>query len=75
MSSFAKLFEKYEYKLVCCNASTGANAFFVKPIASAVGTTMMMYNATSGEINLFHRHGHTNHASPKVVENIFNSNV
>ena len=30
--------------------STQANAFFVKPIASAVGTTMLMYDATSGQV-------------------------
>ena len=27
--SFVELFDKYEYKLICCNAATGANAFFV----------------------------------------------
>ena len=30
--------------------STQANAFFVKPIASAVGTTMLMYDAGTGEV-------------------------
>jgi len=30
--------------------STQANALFVKPIRNAVGTTMLMYDATSGEV-------------------------
>ena len=30
--------------------STQANALFVKPIRSAAGTTMLMYDATSGEV-------------------------
>jgi hypothetical protein len=29
LSSFAKLFDRYNYRLVCCNSHTGANAFFV----------------------------------------------
>ena len=79
LSSFAKLFEKYEYKLVCCNASTGANAFFVKSkyidIFRDVPTDINDIYVEPRYFNLFHRHGHTNHASPKVIENIFNSNV
>lgn len=30
LSSLVELFEKYDYKLICCNAATGVNAFFVK---------------------------------------------
>ncbi|MGJ8593502.1 MAG: hypothetical protein ACSHXF_13200 [Aquaticitalea sp.] len=30
LTSYVKLFEKHSYSLVCCNAATGANAFFVK---------------------------------------------
>lgn len=30
LSSFNKVFEENNYKLICCNAATGANAFFVK---------------------------------------------
>lgn len=30
LSSFADLFESFGYRLICCNAATGANAFFVK---------------------------------------------
>jgi hypothetical protein len=29
LQSFAELMERFNYKLVCCNAHTGANAFFV----------------------------------------------
>ena len=30
LSSFNELFNKYGYTLICCNAATGSNAFFVK---------------------------------------------
>src|SRR5262245_20558178 len=30
LASFAELLSKYSYTLICCNAATGANAFFVK---------------------------------------------
>jgi len=30
LASFNILFEKYNYRLVCCNSHTGANAFFVR---------------------------------------------
>ena len=30
LMSFVDLFAKYGYSLICCNAATGANAFFVK---------------------------------------------
>ncbi len=29
LASFAELFAQHDYKLVCCNSQTGANAFFV----------------------------------------------
>ena len=34
LQSFANLFEKFEYSLICCNAATGANDFFVQNIYS-----------------------------------------
>ena len=36
LQSFANLFEKFEYSLICCNAATGANAFFVQNIYSGL---------------------------------------
>lgn len=30
ISTFNDLLEDYDYKLICCNANTGANAFFIK---------------------------------------------
>jgi len=30
ISSFNDLFEKNDYKLICCNSQTGSNAFFIK---------------------------------------------
>ncbi len=32
LQSFHSMFDKYDYSLVCCNAATGANAFFIKSI-------------------------------------------
>ena len=29
LASFARLFERFGYRLVCCNSHTGCNAFFV----------------------------------------------
>lgn len=29
LSSFNKLFEKFGYRLICCNSQTGSNAFFI----------------------------------------------
>ena len=30
LASFGELFQKYQFRLVCCNTHTGANAFFVR---------------------------------------------
>ena len=30
LESYNELFEKYSYRLLCCNASSGTNAFFIK---------------------------------------------
>ncbi len=30
LASFVQLFDKFGYQLICCNAATGSNAFFVK---------------------------------------------
>ena len=30
LASYNELFEKYSYRLLCCNASSGTNAFFIK---------------------------------------------
>ncbi|MBT2326172.1 hypothetical protein J7E62_27980 [Variovorax paradoxus] len=35
LTSFAKLFERFGYRLVCCNSHSGANAFFVHGAYSA----------------------------------------
>jgi hypothetical protein len=32
LASFADLFQRHEYRLVCCNSHSGANAFFVRNI-------------------------------------------
>jgi hypothetical protein len=30
LASFAELFERHDYRLVCCNSHSGANAFFIR---------------------------------------------
>jgi hypothetical protein len=32
LASFVKLFEEFNYRLICCNSGTGANAFFIQNI-------------------------------------------
>ena len=29
LQTLSNLFKSYDYKLICCNSATGANAFFV----------------------------------------------
>ena len=36
LSSFVELFTQYNYRLICCNTATGANAFFVQDQFSAL---------------------------------------
>lgn len=38
LMSFSLLFSEYNYKLVCCNSNTGANAFFVREEYSSLFT-------------------------------------
>lgn len=71
LSSFAKLFERFGYRLVCCNSSTGANAFFVK------NELMDKFVDVPTDINelyvapfyhSYRKHGHR--PSPRVVKTI-----
>jgi len=44
LQSFYSMFDKYDYSLVCCNAATGTNAFFVK------NTYLDLFHETPGNI-------------------------
>jgi hypothetical protein len=73
LMSFYKLFKEFDYKLVCCNSHTGANAFFVqnkfankfKDVPSEIKNIFMEPN-----FELACKYGHF--SSVKVVENIIN---
>ena len=75
LESFNQLFEGYEYKLICCNAHTGSNAFFVKR------EYMNLFNDVPKDINnifmepnfdLACKYAHFN--SSDVIENIIYRN-
>lgn len=74
LNSFAELFERYGYSLICCNAHTGANAFFVQ------NAYMHLFEDVPKDINdifmepkyyLYKNFGHKK--SLKTIVNIFNS--
>tara|TARA_B100000963_G_C22627551_1_gene673173 strand:- start:882 stop:1769 length:888 start_codon:yes stop_codon:yes gene_type:complete len=72
LTSLEKLFKKFDYKLVCCNGQTGANAFFVKnkyknlfkDVPDKIEKIFIEPN-----YELTTKYGH--YPSPKVIKNIF----
>ena len=69
LQSFYNMFEKYDYSLICCNAATGANAFFVKNIyldlfPETPDNIEDIY--VDCQLNLFTKYGHTK--SVKTIE-------
>ena len=69
LSSFDELFRKFGYKLVCCNAHTGSNAFFVRiefvdRFADVPADINQIY--VEPRYHLHKSYGHR--ASPKVAE-------
>jgi len=73
LMNMVEMFEKYGYRLVCCNAHNGANAFFVDREHDE------LFNDVPKSINdiyvapryhLFDSYGHKK--SPRVVESIIN---
>ena len=73
LASYVKLFERFGYRLVCCNAHSGANAFFVRdefaPAFDDVPTdTGSIY--MEPRYWLYGRHGHQ--PSVRTVEKILN---
>jgi hypothetical protein len=72
LSSFDKLFRKFNYRLVCCNSHTGANAFFVDAKYSDLFQDVPTdINALYVEprYHLYAKYGHS--ASLKTIERIF----
>ena len=71
LTSFADLFARHGYTLVCCNAHTGSNAFFVRSdhaehFADVPEAIADIY--VSPRYHLYAQHGHR--PSPQVVETI-----
>ena len=73
LSSFTELFKKFGYFLVCCNAATGSNAFFVR---TEFNEKFSDVPKNEGEIYvaphyyLFNKYGHR--GSIKTIEKIVN---
>jgi len=73
LMNLSEMFEKYGYRLVCCNAHNGANAFFVhreydKFFSDIPDNINDIYVAP--RYHLFNAYGHQK--SPRVVESIIN---
>ena len=72
LTNFVELFERHAYRLVCCNAHTGANAFFVHNdfahLFSDVPTDIRQIY-TAPRYHLYSSYGHRQCA--KTIERIF----
>ena len=75
LSSFVKLFARHGFSLVCCNAHTGANAFFVR------NEYRDRFNDIPHDINQlvygprYERYKHLGHRqSPKTIERMLLDN-
>lgn len=71
LMNFVELFARFGYRLVCCNAHTGANAFFIR------GDFAARFDDVPGDprelhvgprYHLYARHGHS--PSARVVESV-----
>lgn len=74
LCSFVEIFEKFNYKLVCCNAATGCNAFFVHQdyhalFADVPNDLEKIY--VGPRYFLLNAHGHPN--AKKTIEKIMNA--
>jgi hypothetical protein len=73
LASFVKLFARFGYKLVCCNAHSGANAFFVqnqfidafRDVPLDIGSIYM-----EPRYLMYHQYGHK--GSVRTIEMILN---
>lgn len=73
LTNLVSIFNKYGYKLICCNSHTGANAFFVKKelsylFADVPQNILDIY--VGPRYFLYNNFGHKN--SVKVIEAIIN---
>ena len=73
LQTLNNLFKSYDYKLVCCNSATGANAFFVhnkfaEKFADVPTDIRNIY--VPPNYNLYNYWGHKK--SPKTIEKIIN---
>ncbi len=76
IKSFCDLFNKYNYKLICCNSHTGSNAFFIrKEFEELFADVPEDINKIFMEPNydLACKYGHF--SSSEVIENIMNRNL
>ena len=73
LSNLVEMFDKYGYRLICCNSHNGANAFFINRDYEE------LFNDVPEDINdiyvapryhLYNAYGHKK--SPRVVESILN---
>jgi hypothetical protein len=71
LADFVDLFSRFDYRLICCNAFTGANAFFV------VRERNYLFEDVPDRLNdlyvpprynLYHKYGHT--PSRRVIESV-----
>lgn len=74
LMSFAKLFNRFDYRLICCNAHTGANAFFIdsrysKLFADVPIDIEEIY--VSPRYYLYKQFGHKK--SNKTIERLYNA--
>ena len=73
LASFAELFGRFSYRLICCNSQTGANAFFVDDAHAGVFADVPTdIGRIYAEPRYFlpNRYGHPR--SPRTVETIIN---
>ncbi len=71
LMSFVDLFDRFGFRLVCCNAHTGGNAFFVRHEFAALFPEVpqdVRDIYVPPRYVLFHAHGHR--SSPTVVQQI-----
>jgi len=73
LMNMVEMFEKYGYRLICCNSHNGANAFFISVkhdnlFTDVPGDINDIY--VSPRYHLYNAYGHKK--SPRVVESIIN---
>ena len=73
LTNLVEMFDKYGYRLICCNSHNGANAFFINRGYDKLFTdvpTDVSDIYVSPRYHLYNAYGHKK--SPRVVESILN---